>query len=56
MLMIWKNIYRSDIQDIFLRSPSKTVPGKFDGSGGHNNCNCLQERVSFHKLEHGKFS
>ena len=27
---------------------SKAVPGKFHGSGGHSNCNCLQDRANFH--------
>ena len=28
---------------------SKAVPGKIHGSGGHNKCNCLQDRANFHR-------
>ena len=33
----------------FWNQLSKAVPVKFQGSGGHNEVNCLQDRANFRK-------
>ena len=29
----------------------KAVPGKLHGSGGHSKCNCLHDRINFHRSQ-----